>query len=70
MRIKNAEITLYDEEDNSIWFELSPTQLKAVFKVLGIKPGEDPGTITCFSDASVAKLFDMKGNPLKIEEVK
>lgn len=68
MMIKDAEIMLYDENDDTIGFNLSPMQLKAVFKVLGIKPGNEPGTITCFSDAVIQKLFDMRGNPLKLEE--
>ena len=70
MLIKEAEITLYDENDDAIGFTLSPMQLQAIFKVLGIKPGTEPGTITCFSDGTIQKLFEMKGNPLKLEEVK
>ncbi len=66
--IKDAEITLYDENDDTVTFSLSAMQLRAVFKVLGIKPGSTPGTITCFSDTVIQKLFDMKGNPLKLEE--
>lgn len=64
--IQYAEIMLYDENDDSAGFELSPTQLKAVCKILGIKPG-DQNSITCYSDASVQKMIDYL-NRLKVQE--
>lgn len=56
--INYAEITIYNENDDTVSFELSPTQLQAVCKILGLRPGEQPGTITCFSDASVQGMID------------
>ena len=56
--INYAEIMLYDENDDTAGFELSPMQLKAVCKILGLKPGEQPGTITCYSDNSVEKMLN------------
>lgn len=66
--IQYAEIMLYDENDNTAGFSLSPTQLKAVCKVLGLKPGNEPGTITCYSDKTVEQFFHIKANPLTLEE--
>lgn len=62
--IKYAEIMLYDENDDTAGFELSPIQLELVCKLLGIKPGAQPGTITCYSDNTLKQFLNLKGNPL------
>jgi len=66
--IKYAEIMLYDENDDTAGFELSPMQLEVVCKLLGIKSGDQPGTITCYSDDTLKQLMQIKGNPLKLIE--
>ena len=63
--IQYAEIMLYDENDDTAGFELSATQLKAVCKILGIKPGTEPGTITCYADHSVEKILSILDERLK-----
>ena len=64
--IKYAEIMIYDENDDTIGFSLSATQLDVVCKILGVNPGEQSGTITCYSDDTLKKLMRIKENPFKL----
>lgn len=66
--IDYAEINLYDENDNQIGFELSATQFVAVCKLLGIQYN-GKNEITCYSDETIQRLCEMKGNPLRMELV-
>ena len=65
--IEYAEITLYDENGDSIGFNLSPAQLKIVCQILGIRQGKTNETITCYSDKMLEQFFDLKGNPLNLK---
>ena len=66
--INYAEIILYNENDDTVSFELSPTQLQAVCKILGLRTGEQSGTITCFSDASVTRMIDYLNRLTLVQE--
>ena len=66
--IKYAELVLYDENDNTAGFELSEMQLKAVCKILGIKPSEQPGSISCFSDNSINKIIEQLENIIILKD--
>ena len=61
--IKTAEIVLYDENDDTISFELSPKQLEAVCKILGLSIDENG--LNCFSDKSLQKIMNLTINRLK-----
>lgn len=62
--IKAAEIVLYDENDDTISFELSAKQLEAVCKILGLSLDENG--LNCFSDSSLQTIMDKTINKLKI----
>lgn len=64
--IKAAEIVLYDENDDNVAFELSPKQLEAVCKILGLSVNENG--LNCFSDESLQHVMDMTINRLKEAE--
>lgn len=61
--IKAAEIVLYDENDDTISFELSPKQLEAICKILGLSFNEN--VLNCFSDESLQKIMNLTVNKLK-----
>ena len=70
MMIQSADLTLYDENDDSIEIPLSPMQLEMICRILGIKNTDSPNTIRCYSDATLRKMLNMKGNPLTLKPVK
>ena len=61
--IKAAEVVIYNNDDDSISFELSPKQLEAMIKILGLSV--DNGELKCFSDSSLQKVMDKTINKLK-----
>lgn len=63
--IKNAELTLYDENFDSIELQLSPMQLKTIIQILGINFA-DEHSYNCHSDNTLKRLFEYDGNPLKL----
>lgn len=65
---KYAEINLYDENDDAVGFELTPTQVVAICKVLGIKYNAN-NKLTCYSDETILKLCDSDKNPLNAKIV-
>ena len=68
--LTGAELTIYNENDDAVAISLTPTQLKAVVQILGIRASENPCEFKCFSDDVIRTLFDMRGNPLKLKEEK
>lgn len=62
-----ADLTLY-YKGQQINFELSPLQLKTIIKVLGLGFLPPHDTLH-YSDETLEKFWEMKGNPLKLEEV-
>ena len=69
MMIQDANIVLYNENYDTIEIPLSPMQLEIVCKILGIKSA-DPGMISCYSDTTLKKMMQMKGNPLAVKSIK
>ena len=69
MMIQDANIVLYNENYDTIEIPLSPMQLEIVCKILGIKSA-DPGMISCYSDTTLKKMMQMKGNPLALKSIK
>lgn len=62
---EGAEICYYyNGESHSI--DLSDTQFAIVAKILGLKITSNG--VNCFSDETLKKITEMKGNPLKLEE--
>lgn len=62
-----ADLTLY-YKGQQFDIGLSPLQLQTVIKVLGLSfiPPQD---VLSFSDETLKKLWEMKGNPLKLKEI-
>lgn len=54
---EGAELTVYGSNGEEISIDLSPIQLNAVCRLLGIEYRGD-GNISCYSDASVLKIVD------------
>lgn len=65
--INSATLSFDLDNGDTFTFDLSPTQLAIVCKILGCKFNSD-STVTCFSDNTLTQLFNMKGNPLKLRE--
>lgn len=61
--IKVAEIVLYNENDDTVSFQLSAKQLEAVCKILGLSL--DKNGLNCFSDESLQRVMDITINRLK-----
>lgn len=55
MKIEAANISIYDENWDSIELELSPVQLEVILKVLNIKFNND-GTYNCRPDEYLEKI--------------
>lgn len=66
--IEGAEITIYSTDGNCISFDLSPSQLAIVIKILGIQLEEEQ-EIRCFSDSALKQIVEMKSNPLHLQSV-
>lgn len=66
--IKHAELTLYDENFDSIELELSPIQLKTIVQILGIN-FQNENSYNCHTDETLMRLFEDKGNPLKLKPI-
>ena len=64
--IKAVELSLYDENDDTISFELSPKQLEAVIKILGLSVSN--GNLYCYSDTGIQTIMDKTINRLHVEE--
>lgn len=72
MRIDSAEITLWVEHDGAVdplSLDLSPLQLKAITKVLGIKFNEDSKSYNIFSDKTLSRILSGEINIFKFKEV-
>ena len=65
--ISSAELTIGTME-RDFFIELSPLQLAIVCKLLGVH-FLDEDTIACYSDETLQKLSEMKGNPLRLKEI-
>lgn len=53
--IKGAEITIWSELGDNLSFDLTPIQLEAVCKMLGLE--FERGSFTCFSDEGLKMLM-------------
>lgn len=66
MEWEGAELCYYiNGESNAI--SLTNTQFAIIGKILGLKITEDG--VSAFSDETLKRLSEMKGNPLKLVEV-
>ena len=62
---EGAEISYYvNGESNTI--PLTNVQFAVVAKILGLEILPD-GSVQCFSDSTLKRLAEMKGNPLKLK---
>lgn len=52
----SAEITFYDENDNSNCISLSNTQIYAIRKILGLNYDYNNQSFLCYDDESVKQL--------------
>lgn len=66
--INNGELTIYLNNGEDISFELSPVQLVAIVKLLGIEYNTVNSSVNMFSDETLKILIAMKGNPLRLQE--
>ena len=64
--IKDVELTLYNENNDAVAIPLTPMQVKTISKILFMELTET-GVIAA-SDETLAKLWNMKGNPLKLKQ--
>ena len=56
----------YNGERHSI--ALSDTQFAVITKILGLEI-QPNGAINCFSDGTLKQLCEMKGNPLRLQQL-
>lgn len=64
--ISGAELTLYDEYSNNFSFDLSPTQLMAIGKLLGLNLSN--GEMKCYSDESLKLIMSKTIDKWKLEK--
>ncbi len=70
IKIEGIELNIYLDNGNNIDIELTQMQTKAIFKLLGFNfTNMEHNSYTAFSDDTIAQLFEMKGNPLKLKEI-
>lgn len=67
--INTANLSIETTDGNYFEVDLSPLQLATICKILGIQ-FKSQAEIVCFSDDTLKKLYDMKGNPLNLKENK
>lgn len=66
MLIDEVELTIYYENGDVENIPLSTMQTAIVIKILGLTKQKN-GNVACFSDESLEKMVEMKGNPLKLK---
>lgn len=64
--IEGIELTIY-MNDESISFDLSPTQTEVIFKVLGIQFNTENNSLTSFADNSLKKYILPKINFVPVD---
>lgn len=65
---EGAELAFYIDGE-SYAFTLSDKQFEVVARILGFQMDLDSGEITTFSDGTLDRFMNMKGNPLRLEPV-
>ena len=65
--ITDIELTVYNDQGDTVNIPLSPLQVKTIFKVLMITPN-DENSLNMASDKTLNELWEMKGNPLRLME--
>lgn len=65
--ITNVELTVQNENGDTISVPLSPLQVKTIFKILLISPN-DENSLNMASDETLKNIWNMKGNPLRLQE--
>lgn len=55
--IEGAELLIYTEDGSNFNIDLSPTQLVAVCKILGLQVTSGNSQYSCFSDESLAVIM-------------
>lgn len=65
--IDNAELVIYLNNGEDIGFELSPTQLLIIVKLLGLEYNMSKSTVNMFSDETLKSFMEMNKNPLKLK---
>lgn len=68
MMIEGVELNLYYTNGENECIPLSATQATIVMKILGLSK-EKNGNISCFSDESLDKMAEMRGNPLHLKKI-
>ncbi|WP_160679719.1 hypothetical protein [Clostridium sp. C8-1-8] len=66
-RLEGAELTIYKTDGESFAFDLSPTQLLAICKILGIN-FDEKGNMTCFSDEGLKKFMEVTVDRMKLSQ--
>ncbi|MBD8028680.1 hypothetical protein H9636_18795 [Ureibacillus sp. Re31] len=64
--IEGIELTIY-MNDESISFDLSPTQTEVIFKALGIQFNTENNSLTSFADNSLKKYILPKINFVPVD---
>lgn len=65
--IEGVELNIYYTNGENESIPLSEIQTTIVMKILGLEK-QINGDIICFSDESLKKIAEMKGNPLQLRE--
>lgn len=65
--ITDIELTVHNDNGDTVSIPLSPLQVKTVFKVLMIT-ANDEKSLNMASDKTLKDLWKMKGNPLRLQE--
>lgn len=63
--LDGAELTVYATDGNQISIDLSPVQLIAICKILGISYND--GALTSFTDEGVLTIMEKTLNKLKLQ---
>lgn len=66
--IKSVDLCFYDENDDCITMPLTAMQVKTILQILMIE--NNGSNIIAASDETLAKFWNMKGNPLNCKVIK
>lgn len=62
-----VELTVHNDNGDTVSVPLSPLQVQTIFKVLMITPNNE-NSLKMASDETLKSIWNMKGNPLRLQE--
>lgn len=66
--IEAVELIFYMDNGEEVIVSLSEVQTETIFKILMISPNDTSNSLNVASDRTLMKLWQMRGNPLHLQE--